>query len=54
VLPYFRRSEDRPAGDSAYRGVGGPLHVSDIHERHPLCEAFIAGAESVGLRRNPD
>ncbi len=54
VLPYFRRSEDRSAGADAYHGAGGPLHVSDIHERHPICEAFIAGAESIGIRRNPD
>jgi choline dehydrogenase len=54
VLPYFRRSEDRSAGADAFHGAGGPLHVSDIHERHPICEAFIAGAESIGLPRNPD
>ena len=54
VLPYFRRSEDRSAGADAYHGAGGPLHVSDIHERHPICEAFIAGAESIGIPRNPD
>ena len=54
VLPFFRRSEDRPGGEAAWRGNGGPLHVSDIHERHPICEAFVAGAESLGLPRNPD
>ena len=53
VLPYFRRSEDRSAGADAYHGAGGPLHVSDIHERHPICEAFIAGAESIGIRATP-
>ena len=54
VLPYFRRSEDRATGADAFHGAGGPLHISDIRERHPLCEAFIAGAESIGLKRNPD
>lgn len=54
VLPYFCRSEDRPGGDAAWRGTGGPLHISDIHERHPICEAFIAGAEGLGLPCNPD
>ena len=54
VLPYFRRLEDRSSGADAYRGAGGPLHVADIHERHPICEAFIAGAESIGIPRNPD
>ncbi len=54
VLPYFRRAEDRSSGGDAYHGIGGPQHVSDIHERHPICEAFIAGAESLGVPRNAD
>lgn len=54
VLPYFRRAEDRSGGADAYHGAGGPQHVSDIHERHPICEAFLDGAESLGVPRNPD
>ena len=54
VLPYFKKSETRPGGDPAFRGTEGPLHVSDIHERHPLCEAFLAGAGELGLKRNDD
>ncbi|MEQ8817509.1 MAG: choline dehydrogenase [Thalassobaculum sp.] len=54
VLPYFRRAEDRSTGADDFHGTGGPLHVSDIHERHPVCEAFIAGAEEAGVPRNPD
>lgn len=54
VLPYFRRAEDRSTGADAYHGAGGPVHVSDIHERHPICEAFIAAAEQAGVPRNPD
>ena len=54
VLPYFRRSEHRPEGDPHVRGQDGPLHVSDIHEKHPLCEAFIAGAGQLGIPIDPD
>ena len=54
VLPYFRRLEDRSAGADGFRATGGPQHVSDISERHPICEAFIAGAESLGVPLNPD
>ncbi|RMF00926.1 MAG: choline dehydrogenase [Alphaproteobacteria bacterium] len=55
VLPYFRRSERRIGpGDDTFRGREGPLTVSDIDWIHPLCEAFIAGAESIGIPRNPD
>lgn len=54
VLPYFRKLEDRPAGADAFRGTGGPQHVSEAAERHPLCEAFIAGAVGLGIPLNPD
>jgi choline dehydrogenase len=54
VLPYFRRAEDRSSGSDAYHGTGGPQHVSDIQERHPICEAFIAGAAAAGVPRNAD
>lgn len=54
VLPHFRRSEDRSTGADEFRGVGGPQHVSDIHYRHPICEAFIEGATELGVARNPD
>lgn len=55
ILPYFRRSERRiGAGDDLFRGRDGPLAVTDIDWSHPLCEAFIAGVESLDIPRNPD
>ena len=55
VLPYFRRMERRLGdGDPTYRGRDGSLTVSDLDWRHPLCEAFIEGAVSLGIPRNPD
>lgn len=55
VLPYFRRSECRIGeGDDTFRGREGPLKVSDIDWSHPLCDAFMDGAESLGIPRNPD
>jgi len=55
VLPYFKRLERRIGdGDSTYRGRDGSLTVTDIDWRHPLCEAFIEGAISLGIPRNPD
>lgn len=55
VLPYFKRSEQRiGGGDDRYRGRDGNLTVSDINWSHPLCEAFIEGAVSEGIPRNPD
>jgi choline dehydrogenase len=55
LLPYFRRSERRIGpGDDALRGRSGPVPVTDIDWKHPVCEAFLAGAEELGLPRNPD
>jgi choline dehydrogenase len=55
VLPYFRRMERRIGdGDATYRGRDGSLTVTDIDWRHPLCDAFIAGAVEAGIPRNPD
>lgn len=55
VLPYFKRLERRIGdADTSFRGSEGPLAVTDIDWRHPLCEAFIEGAVSLGIPRNPD
>jgi choline dehydrogenase-like flavoprotein len=55
VLPYFKRLERRIGpGDDRYRGRDGALPVTDPDWRHPLCDAFIAGAGRVGFPQNPD
>jgi choline dehydrogenase len=55
VLPYFKRGERRIGdGDDTFRGRDGEFTVTDLDWTHPLCEAFIAGAESIGIPRNPD
>lgn len=55
VLPYFKRLERRIGdGEETFRGRDGGLTVTDIEWRDPLCEAFIAGAQSLGIPRNRD
>lgn len=54
LLPYFIKSEDQSRGASAFHGAGGPLAVSDLPDRHELCDAFIASAEARGIPRNDD
>ena len=54
VLPYFKKTERRAGGDDAYRGRSGSLPVSDIEWKHPVMDAFIAGALGMGLPRNAD
>jgi choline dehydrogenase len=55
VLPYFRRLEKRVGeGEDTYRGREGSLTVTTMDWRDPLCEAFMEGAVSLGIPRNPD
>ncbi|CAL79428.1 putative choline (or alcohol) dehydrogenase [Bradyrhizobium sp. ORS 278] len=55
VLPHFRRMEKRiGAGDEQYRGRDGSLHVTTMEWKDTLCEAFMDGAVSLGIPRNPD
>ncbi len=54
VLPYFKRAEDQERGDDDYHGTGGPLSVSDMRVHREVCNAFIAGAEEIGVPRNDD
>ena len=54
VLPYFRKAEDNERGEDQFHGVGGPLAVSDLCDRHPLAEAFVEAALQCGHPRNDD
>ncbi|MEL6475993.1 MAG: GMC family oxidoreductase N-terminal domain-containing protein, partial [Pseudomonadota bacterium] len=55
VLPLFKRLEDWVGEDpDSRRGRYGPLRVTPSPWRHPLCEAFLDGCESLGIPRNPD
>lgn len=55
VLPYFKRCEQRVGeGDDTFRGREGPMTVETLGYTHPLADAFIRGAQEIGLPRNPD
>jgi choline dehydrogenase len=54
VLPYFRKAENQENGEDAFHGVNGPLSVTNLKERNPLCEAFISSAVEAGIPRNDD
>jgi choline dehydrogenase len=54
VLPYFRKAEGQENGSNTYHGDEGPLRVSNLRERNPLCDAFIESAVDAGIPRNND
>lgn len=54
ILPYFKRTEHRLARATEYRGHDGLMPVSDTDWKHPIADAFIAGAEELGIPGNED
>lgn len=53
VLPYFKRLEDCPFGDSAVRGVGGPIGVTELKPDR-ISEAFLEACVQAGYPRASD
>lgn len=45
----FREIEDHDLGATAFRGAGGPLHVSVPQGSDPVCRAFIAAGGQAGV-----
>lgn len=55
LLPLFKRMETWLSTDQdLLRGKNGPLKVTPSDWTHPLCEAFLDSAASIGIPRNPD
>ncbi len=54
VLPWFKRAEDQERGADEFHGTGGPLAVSDLRMRHPICEAYLEAAAEIGIPLNAD
>lgn len=54
VLPYFKRAENQSRGEDDYHGVNGPLHVSDMSFKRPICDDFINGVAELGTPKNDD
>jgi choline dehydrogenase len=55
VLPYFKRTERRIGiGDDRIHGREGNLPVTDMDWFHPVCDAFMDGAQELGMPRCDD
>ncbi|MGF1525788.1 MAG: GMC family oxidoreductase [Candidatus Competibacterales bacterium] len=54
VLPYFKRAEDREQGADQWHGAGGPLAVSAMRLKRPICDAWVAAAQNAGYPFNGD
>ena len=58
VLPYYKRMEDwhdgGRGGNPAWRGQGGPLHVSRGPGKNPLTQAWIKAGGQAGYQLSDD
>jgi choline dehydrogenase len=55
LLPVFKAIEDNQAGADAWRGVGGPVHITDMSPAvHPLTHRYLKAGQQAGLPLNPD
>ena len=56
VLPYFKRAETwhGDAGDAAFRGHDGPLHITRGPRKNPLFQAFIEAGANAGYGATDD
>ncbi|WP_428511723.1 GMC family oxidoreductase [Roseovarius sp.] len=54
VLPLFKRAENNERGADAYHGDAGPLSVSNMRIQRPICDAWVAAAQTAGYPFNPD
>lgn len=55
VLPYYKKLESHPLGDTAYHSSAGPLRITPMRsEAHPICAAFLDGSAALGYPLNED
>ena len=54
VLPLFKRSENQERGADDFHGDQGELSVSNMRLQRPICDAWVAAAQTAGYAFNPD
>jgi choline dehydrogenase len=53
-LPYFKRLESYPGGESDLHGGDGPVRITQGEYRNELSESFLAACAEVGMNSNQD
>jgi choline dehydrogenase len=55
VLPYFRKLESHPLGNTRHHGADGPIRISPMKDAaHPICHVFLEGCQQAGYKRTQD
>jgi choline dehydrogenase len=55
VLPYYKRLESHPLGNTEYHRADGRVRITQMKSAaHPICAAFLDACEKLGYPRNDD
>jgi choline dehydrogenase len=54
LLPYFRKAEDWEGGETAQRGAGGPLRITQPPVPHAIAAGLLNAASELGFKRLDD
>jgi choline dehydrogenase len=55
VLPYYKRLESHPLGNTEYHRADGRVRITQMKSAaHPICGAFLEACEKLGYPRNDD
>jgi len=55
VLPYYKRLESHPLGNTEYHRADGRVRITQMRSAaHPICAAFLEACAKLGFPRNDD
>ncbi|MBV8805699.1 MAG: GMC family oxidoreductase N-terminal domain-containing protein [Sinobacteraceae bacterium] len=55
VLPYYKRLESHPLGNTEYHRADGRVRITQMRgEAHPICDAFLDACARLGFPHNDD
>ncbi|MCB5410462.1 GMC family oxidoreductase [Pseudogemmobacter faecipullorum] len=55
VLPWFRKLEQHPAGETEWHGASGPVGITPMKgQTHPICDHFLQAARELDLPLSDD
>lgn len=55
VLPYYKRLESHPLGNTVYHRADGRVRITQMKSAaHPICDAFLEGCADLGFPLNDD
>lgn len=55
VLPYYRKLESHPLGNTPFHAADGPIRITQMRpDAHPICDAFFEACAGLGYPANDD